>query len=226
MKGWVKWLGLTFLVLIPAIGIYFLSGSKWQNEKLPYYDRNGISTKEDVSSIHTIGEFEFTDHNGNKITPADFDTSIVVANIFFATCPQICPQMNTNVQVVAEKFAASKNVRFLSITIDPEHDSVSVLKDYSKRFKADSLNWQFATGNKKEIYDFALNDLLLASEQKGNDFIHDDKVVIIDKEGHIRGILETRGNGTKASDWEKINRIIDDINNLIYEYRVKTMDKR
>lgn len=230
MKGWVKVLAIVALVALPVIGVYFLAGSKWKNETLPFYDRNGVIEGADPSTIHKIGDFEFTDQYGNKVTPADFDTCIVVANIFFATCPQICPQMNTNLQVVAEKFRGatkgSSPVRFLSISIDPEHDSVPVLKEYAKRFKADKLDWQFVTGSKKEIYDFALNDLLLATEQRGNDFIHDDKVVIIDKEGHIRGILEMRGEGTKASDWEKVNRIIDDINNLIYEYRTKAMDKR
>jgi hypothetical protein len=69
-----------------------------------------------------------------------------------------------------------------------------------------------------------MNDLLLANEQKGSDFIHDDKVAIIDRNGHIRSILPTRGNSNKEK-LEAFKRIEEDINNLLYEYRQKDMDK-
>jgi hypothetical protein len=73
------------------------------------------------------------------------------------------------------------------------------------------------------IYDWVLNDLLLATEQRGSDFIHDDKIVIIDKNKHIRGILETRG-ATLKEKLDRVKRINDDINNLLYEYRKKSLD--
>jgi cytochrome oxidase Cu insertion factor (SCO1/SenC/PrrC family) len=98
------------------------------------------------------------------------------------------------------------------------------LAAYARRFKADKLKWQFCTGNKTDIYDWVMNDLLLANEQKGSDFIHDDKVAIIDRNGHIRSILPTRGNSNKEK-LEAFKRIEEDINNLLYEYRQKDMDK-
>ena len=76
----------------------------------------------------------------------------------------------------------------------------------------------------KEIYDWVINDLLLATEQKGLDFIHDDKVVIIDREKHVRAILPTRGDKNKDR-FEALKRIEEDINNLLYEYRQKELDK-
>jgi protein SCO1/2 len=148
----------------------------------------------------------------------------VVANIFFATCAEVCPAMNKQIQVIAEEFQAFPNVRFLTVTIDPEHDTVAVLANYANAYKADLYKRTFATGNKREIYDWVMNDLLLATEQRGQNFIHDDKLVIIDKSRHIRGILETSGQ-TLTQKLEKVKRIQDDINNLLYEYRKNDLDQ-
>jgi protein SCO1/2 len=154
---------------------------------------------------------------------SDFDSCIIVANIFFATCPEVCPEMNKQVQVIAEEFRSNPTVKFLTISIDPEHDSVPVIASYASAYNADLYKRTFATGRKTVIYDWVLNDLLLATEQRGSDFIHDDKIVIIDKNRHIRSILETRG-ATLKDKLDRVKRINDDINNLLYEYRKKSLD--
>jgi protein SCO1/2 len=154
----------------------------------------------------------------------DFDSSILLVNIFFASCPEVCPEMNKQLQSVAEKFQNEPQVKFLTVSIDPESDSVPVIANYAKAFKADLYKRTFATGSKAEIYDWAINDVLLATEQRGSDFIHDDRVVIIDKDHRIRGILPTRAK-TNSERIELIRRIIDDIENLKYEYREKSLDK-
>jgi protein SCO1/2 len=147
-----------------------------------------------------------------------------LVNIFFASCPEVCPEMNKQLQSVAEKFQNEPQVKFLTVSIDPESDSVPVIANYAKAFKADLYKRTFATGSKAEIYDWAINDVLLATEQRGSDFIHDDRVVIIDKDHRIRGILPTRAK-TNSERIELIRRIIDDIENLKYEYREKSLDK-
>ena len=67
--------------------------------------------------------------------------------------------------------------------------------------------------------------MLAAQASPTDDFIHDDKVTIIDKDVYIRGILPTRAE-TKTDRLALIKRIQDDIDNLIYEYRKKELDKR
>jgi protein SCO1/2 len=221
--GIIKVAAVAAIIILPILGIFYLGKAKWVHKPLDYLGQTETlpnGTKE----YHTVGEIQLKDHTGKTVTMADFDTCIIVANIFFATCPEICPEMNKQIQTVAEKFYRNPKVRFLSVSIDPESDSVSVLKNYAARFRADKLNWQFCTGSKKEIYDWAINDLLLATEQKGQDFIHDDKVVLIDREKHVRAILQTRGDKNKDR-FEALKRIEEDINNLLYEYRQKELDK-
>lgn len=211
------------IVILPILGIYFLARAKWVHKPLPYLGQT-FQGPDGKKEYHKLGELSLTDHNGNAVNMAQFDTNIIVANIFFATCPEVCPEMNKQVQVIAEKFRKNPKIRFVSISIDPESDSVQALKQYARRFNADALKWQFCTGSKTEIYDWVLNDLLLANEQKGANFIHDDKVVIIDKKKHIRAILPTRGP-TNKDKFEMLKNIEADINNLLYEYREEELDK-
>ena len=219
-----KWAAFAALILLPALGVYFIAQAQWIHEPLLYYSQE--YSGEDKTQTHTVSNIVLTDHHGEQVSMDSFKSSIVLVNIFFATCPEVCPEMNKQIQSVAELFVENPDVRFLTITIDPERDSIPELKKQADYFNADVYKRQFCTGSKKEIYDWAINDLMLAAESSpSDDFIHDDKVVIIDMEGHIRGILETRAK-TKTDRLELIKRIQDDVDNLIYEYRRKELDKR
>jgi protein SCO1 len=226
-----KRLGLAALILIPAVLVFFLARAQWVHKELPYLGNPGVDAA-GKEVPHTVSDFVFTDQHGKPVTLDSLKDKIIIANIFFATCPQVCPEMNQQVQTVAEMFSKFNSIAFLSVSIDPESDSVAALKDYAMRFNGKKLsNWRFCTGSKTEIYDWVLNDLLLANEQKGSDFIHDDKIVIIDKERHIRAILPTRPpestpeNRRNSVKMELIKNIKDDIDNLLYEYRKKELDK-
>lgn len=210
-------------VILPIIGVIFLSRAQWVHKELPYIGEQS-QNPDGTKVYHTVGDIQLVNQHGQAINLSDFDSCIIVANIFFASCAEVCPQMNKQVQVIAEEFRANPKVRFLTVSIDPINDSVPVLAQYAQSYKADLYKRTFATGSKKEIYDWVFNDLLLATEQRGADFIHDDKVVIIDRDHHIRGILETRGKDLKEQ-LERVKRITDDVNNLLYEYRQKQLDK-
>jgi protein SCO1/2 len=83
----------------------------------------------------------------------------VVVNTFFTTCTSVCPPMNRNMQKIQEALGdrVGKDVFFISITVDPEVDTPTRLKDYAKKFHA-GPGWTFLTG-KKENLDWALYKL-------------------------------------------------------------------
>ena len=222
-KKYIKGAAFAALIILPSVGIFFWGKAKWVHQALPIIGERYYSAELGDTVYHKVGEFVLYNQHGKKITWQDFDSSILIANIFFASCPEVCPEMNKQVQVIAEEYVNEPQVKFLTVTIDPETDSVPVIKDYSDYYKADLYKRTFATGSKTEIYDWAINDLLLATEQCGADFIHDYRIVIIDKSRRIRAILPTRAR-TNREKIELIRRIKDDIENLKYEYRKQTMD--
>jgi len=75
----------------------------------------------------------------------------VMVNFIFTTCQAICPVMSRIfARVPRELGADAEKVRLVSITIDPEHDTPSRLREYARRFGAGD-RWRFLTGSAQDI---------------------------------------------------------------------------
>lgn len=76
----------------------------------------------------------------------------VALNFIFTTCTTICPVMTATFKQMRRELgeASSRELRMVSISIDPEYDRPDVLKAYAKKFGADS-DWLFLTGNAQDI---------------------------------------------------------------------------
>jgi protein SCO1/2 len=100
----------------------------------------------------------------------------------------------------------NEDVHLISITVNPERDSFPALRAYADRYGVNHDYWWFLTGDKKLIYDYARNQLGL-SVQPGDggadDFIHTEKIVILDKDRFVRGYydgLDSSAIGKAAYD--------------------------
>jgi protein SCO1/2 len=103
-------------------------------------------------------DVELLDQDGRKVR---FYTDVlkgktVIVNAFFTTCTSVCPPMNRNMEKIQEALGGrvGKDVLLVSISVDPETDTPTRLKEYSKKFHARE-GWLFLTG-KKENVDWAL----------------------------------------------------------------------
>ena len=169
---------------------------------------------------HTVPEFEFDGHLGRKISNGDFEGSYYIANFFFTNCPGICPIMSTQMTRLQKEFEAFDNVKILSHTVDPEKDSVDALNDYAEIYGAIDYKWHFVTGDKKDLYRQARKGYFVTADEGDGgpeDFIHSEKFMLIDREGHIRGYY----NGT---DTLEVNNLMRDLHILIM-YERKRLQK-
>ncbi len=169
---------------------------------------------------HTIPEFEFDGHLGRKVTSEDFDGSYYVADFFFTTCPGICPEMTSQLTRVQKEFEEFDNVKILSHTVDPEQDSVQTLADYAVLYGAIDHKWYLVTGKKEELYHQARKGYFVTADEGDGgpeDFIHSEKFMLIDTEGHIRGYY----NGT---DTLEVNKLMQDLHIMIM-YERKRLQK-
>lgn len=195
------------LVILTLPGVFYLIMAKGVHHytKLPF-----IGPKEAVlnstgsydTTYHQIPYFELTNQDGNRLTRDDLLGSVYIADFFFATCPSICPKMAGNMKYLQDKFLDKKDLKFISITVNPAHDSVEVLKSYAKKIHADTKNWSFLTGEKDAIYDLALKGFFASvadDEVAPGGFLHTQYFVLVDKKGHIRGLFD----GTVYSEMKK-----------------------
>ena len=77
---------------------------------------------------------------------------VVLINFMFTSCTNQCPRTTANLVKVAEQFGdrLGRDVRMISITLDPATDTPAVLSDYSRRYGTKS-GWYFVTGRQKDI---------------------------------------------------------------------------
>jgi protein SCO1/2 len=213
------WMGfvLFLLLILPVLWVILLKQGEHYSEKLPIlYDRYLDPTTGDTI-YHTIDDFKLVNQNGDSVTLNDFKGKILLVNFFFASCPEVCPQMNRNVQHIYREFLKDSSVFFLSHTVDPENDTPAVLLEYSKQFGAELPKWQFLTGSKAMLYDLAENSYKIpgAEDAVHGGFFHSENVVLIDKEGKVRGVF----HGRKGMHKEGNPKIIDAVRALLFEYK-------
>ncbi len=171
---------------------------------LPYI---GIETqdKKGNNTHHKISDFSFTNQDA-KIVNADFvKGKIYVADFFFTSCPTICPTMKTQMLRIHDKYKANTDFLILSHTIDPEHDSLSVLKEYKQRLIGNAPNWHFLRAEKMYTHNLAQKQYFVSAlEDKtavaDGGFVHSGAFVLVDKQGHIRGVYD----GTKEKQVDNL----------------------
>jgi protein SCO1/2 len=194
-----------------------LSTKKNSKQALPILNPIDVRNELVDSSLHrkgyghTIQSFAFSNQFGHKITNKDFENSVYVVEYFFTTCSTICPKMNSQMQRLQKKFSGVKDFKIASFTVQPEIDSIPLLKQYAKSYNAVPGQWHFLTGDKKKLYALARQSyfLLKPAEAKNlgdanSDFIHTNNFVLIDKNQRIRGYYD----GTSATEVEKLARDI------------------
>jgi protein SCO1/2 len=215
-----------FLILAAAgiiVYAFFIYDKDKPARYLPIFGEKNYETKNGKSDtvFHTIQNFSFVNQDGQTVTQKDLDGSVYVTDFFFTTCHSICPIMSTQMERVVEKFKGNNEVKFISHTVDPDIDTVEQLKRYAIKHNADTKQWMFVTGSKKELYDIARTSYLLDA-QKGDggpdDFIHTQNFALIDKDKRIRGYYD-------GTDSTEVNRLIKDIDVLLAEYHYKEKKK-
>ena len=188
-----------------------------KTSSIPYYKEASFSPhwlkkgSKEIKAFHKVAPFELTNQEGEKIDNSTFKGKIYVAAFFFTTCPGICPKMTDNMRLIQAAFLTDPNILLLSHSVTPSVDSVSVLKDYAKAKGVISSKWHLATGDKQLIYSLGRKSYFveedLGLQKKETDFIHTENFVLVDGDGHLRGIY----NGLNK---RSVNQLIEDIRTL------------
>ena len=150
----------------------------------------------------TVADFQLTNQNGQAVSLATLRGHVWVADIIFTRCPGPCTRMTKQLSEL-EQALPGTNTRFVSLTTDPEYDSPEVLQKYAERLGVNTRRWQFLTGSKEQISKLAIDSLKLTVVEKKPEerespqdlFIHSTIFVLVDKQGQLRGVFETMGEG-------------------------------
>ena len=228
----LKYVGLFLVILI--FGILFIpkiidrvkndtivqDGRSKSGEPLQYITLNG--------EAKSVPEFTFLNQDSLFISNEDFKGKVYVAEFFFTSCPSICPIMNKNMKKIETQFGSRTDFGIASFTIDPKHDTPSVLKEYAEDYDVFSQNWHFLTGDKEAIYTLAnqgFNIFASVNPRVEGGFEHQGYFALIDKDGYIRSridqfdnpIVYYMGIDQENEEVQEVDLLIEDIEKLLKE---------
>lgn len=167
-----------------------------------YRYREWEAAKSNAIPASAIGppltEFELTERSGKPFRSLDMRGRVWVASYFFTTCPGQCLRLNANIQVLASE-PELKDVTWVSITCDPDTDTLEALQAYADRWHADPERWLFCRAD-LEYTQRVAKGMKVYLSLKG----HQDYAIVIDKTGKIRGVFD----GTSQSQCARMRSLL------------------
>ncbi len=173
-----------------------------------------------------VPDFVFLNQDSLFIGNEDFLGKVFVVEFFFTSCPSICIEMNKNMKILDKEFGEREDFGIASFTIDPNHDTPKVLKEYAELLEIKSQNWHFLTGDIADIYDLSNSGFNIFSSinpDVAGGFEHQGFFALIDQNGYIRSrengmgspIVYYLGIEDNNSDEQGIDMIKEDILKLL-----------
>lgn len=148
-----------------------------------------------------LEEFELTERSGEPFRSADMRGKVWVTTFFFASCPGQCPRLNANIKQLHD-LPELKDVTWVSITVDPDNDTLPVLNEYADRYQADPERWLFCRGEFDYIKRVGEEIMQLEVTWRG----HKDYAIVIDRAGKVRGMFDA----TSISQSQKLRLLLLD----------------
>jgi protein SCO1/2 len=170
---------------------------------------------------HRVANIRLQNQLGDTVSLDSLKGKVIVIDFFFTHCASICPILTRNMRHLQNALKLKDYtrrvdttfVKFLSLTVDPAHDSPEVLRRYADRYGVNSDVWWMLTGPKKTIYDFALNELKLGLQDSvsvDSNFVHTDYIALLDRDRVIRGYYH-------GTDTAAVAKLADDIVYIMLE---------
>ena len=138
--------------------------------------------------IGPASPFTLISQDGMPVALADFHGRVVALTFIYTACPDICPMMTQKMVDVQDALGAEfgAKVAFISITLDPEHDTPEVLKDYAEFWGAKPEGWTFLTGSAEAVREVSRRYGVFFAKKEDGSVEHSQLTSLIDAHGQIR----------------------------------------
>lgn len=207
-------------LLWTLVGVALLAIWKQRSSEANGDEAETPATEKSESSVklnfpaRRLPDFEFQEVMGGTVELDDLKGQPWVASFVFSRCTTSCPVISASMMRLHERVKdTAPDVKLVSITVDPEFDTVDVFRQYSEIWtKGDHDHWKFLTGDKDEIYDLVVNGFGLYVKENvgetrlpGLEVAHTNRVVLVNEDGIPVGTFL----GTRDADMVKLRRILN-----------------
>ena len=150
-----------------------------------------------------LPDFRLTNRDGRTITRADLRGKPWIADFIFTRCQVSCPLMTQRMKALTARLEDFDELTYVSITVDPDHDTPQVLQTYAQKNQA-ADNWLFLTGPRDDVFRLSKEGFMLGIDLNppegatapGEPILHSTRFVLVDGNGRLRGFYEAFSDAT------------------------------
>jgi protein SCO1/2 len=132
--------------------------------------------------------FALTSQDGAPVSLASLRGKVVAVTFIYTGCPDICPLLTQKMVDVQDGLGAAfgAKIAFVSISLDPEHDTPEVLKDYAQFWGAKPEGWSFLTGSLEAVRDVTRRYGVFFAKKEDGSVEHSQLTTLVDAGGQMR----------------------------------------
>ena len=142
--------------------------------------------------------FHMVDQTGRPFGSDELRGQVYVASFFFTRCTSICPKLMYQVRTLQDRFKNEhqEGIHLVSISVDPENDTAENLASYAANIGVDPQRWTLLSGEKEHLTEILEKGFKVPLGEKMTsptaiDIAHTGKLVLVDKQGRIRGYYDS-----------------------------------
>lgn len=164
-------------------------------------------------SLLKAPEFKFEERSGRFFSSDELKGKVWVVDFIFTRCAGSCPMLTHQMSVLQEAWKGNGDLKLVTFTVDPDHDTREVMKKYAEDAKADPSQWFFLSGAKKDIYPvirdgFKVTAMADPQAEPGFEFIHTTRMMLVDGHGDVRGIYDGQEDGDMKKLWADVRYLM------------------
>jgi protein SCO1 len=186
----IVWLAILAIILLFA-GLFLIKQMTLNKSQIPI--------------LGQLPDFNFVESGGQKFGLSELKGKINVVDFMFTSCPVLCPVMSEKMAQLYRDYSDNPQIRFVSITVDPETDSLPVLRDYAKAHGVNDNRWVFLRGPISDVIALSEKGFMLAADRLPGG--HSTRFILVDTQGGIRGYYD-------SSDDSSLAKLRNDIQSL------------
>ena len=170
---------------------------------------DGAAPSDPTSFLTNFAPLKLVDQAGRPFVVDELRGKVVLFNFIFTSCPNICPVQTQALAEVQRAIPRSDRdrVQFVSVSIDPVHDTPAVLLSFAQRFKLDFARWTFVTGGTEDIDRLSERLRLFAQNTERRPENHGTTLWMMDGKGRLMQRY--------AGDPPEVPRLVSELHNLV-----------
>jgi protein SCO1 len=135
-----------------------------------------------------LPDIKLADQSARPFSLASLKGKPVLVDFFYTTCPGPCLVLTARMRSIAEKLGdgLGSKASFVSITVDPEHDTPPQLLAYAKEQRADRKGWVFLTGTPAQIDAVMARFKLVRQHEADGSVDHVLEFFLVGPDGRLR----------------------------------------